>query len=217
MTDTTPATTARERQRIGKALERAFAADPIDRMLPDYRALTADDVLRFDVHWLGQGSQPGRIGPLFDTDRMNVRPLRILRGFLQRLDAGYGRPQRVNASQETASHVKRPGHGFVTVVTAGGGILDGTGTMGGFAWNDALRRKDGTLKATVQDRICAAWGLTSNGPAFWNGPSGPFAWTRPDGRFVLANTDGWGCPVLLDAVWHSNEEASDHTEEGKNQ
>ena len=144
---------------------------------------------------------------------MNVRPLRVLRGFLQRLDAGYGTPQRVESGRETASHVKRAGHGFVTTVTAGGGIFDGTGRMGGFGWKDSLRRSDGTLRTAVQYRICTAWGLTSNGGAFWKGPSGPTTWTRPDGRFVFADNDGWGCPVLLDAVWRSDENGSGKTGE----
>ena len=89
MTDTTPTPTPRERERIERALPKAFAADPMDRMLQDYRPMTAADVLRFDVHWLGPVGRPGRIEPLYATDRMKVKPLRILRGFLHRLDAGF--------------------------------------------------------------------------------------------------------------------------------
>ena len=210
--DTRPAT-ARERKLIENALERAFASDPIDRMLPDYRPLTTDDVLRFDVHWLGRVDEPGWIEPLWATNRLKIKPLRILRGFLQRLDAGYSAPQRINAGEQPAIHVKRRGHGFMTNICDHGGILDGTPRMGGFAWNSALRRKhDNALKSPVLDCIWATWGVTSNGRAFWKGPSGPFAWTRPDGRFVLADMDGWGCPVLLDAIWRNEENTSDQNE-----
>ena len=202
MIDTTPTRTPRERERIERALEKAFATDPMDRMLQDYRPMTATDVLRFDVHWLGPVGRPGRIEPLHATDRMRVKPLRILRGFLHRLEAGFNTPSRVKAGEGTASHVTRPGHGFVTVITSGGGIVEGTGRMGGFAWNQALKRvRDGTLRSAAQDRICDAWGFSSRPAPFWGGPSGPFAWVRPDNRFVLADRDGWGCPVLLDAVW----------------
>ena len=147
MTDTTPTPTARERERIDRALQKAFAADPMDRMLQDYRPMTAADILRFDVHWLGPMDRPGRIEPRYATDRMKVKPLRILRGFLHRLDAGFNTPERVRAGGEMAGHVTRPGHGFVTQITSGGGIVDGTGRMGGLAWNQALRRlRDGTLR-----------------------------------------------------------------------
>ena len=76
MTDTTPTPTPRERERIERALQKAFAADPMDRMLQVYRPTTAADVLRFDVHWLGPVNRPGRIEPLHATDRMKVKPLR---------------------------------------------------------------------------------------------------------------------------------------------
>ena len=209
MTDTTPTPTLRERERIGRALQKAFAADPIDRMLHDYRPMTAADVLRFDVHWLGPVGRPGRIEPLHATDRMRVKPLRILRGFLHRLEAGYNTPCRVKAGEGTACHVTRPGHGFVTEITSGDGIVDGTGRMGDLAWNQALRRvRDGTLRSAAQDRICNAWGFSLRTVPFWRGPSGPFAWVRPDSRFVLADLDGWGCPVLLDAVWRPEDETA---------
>ena len=204
MTDTTPTPTPREHEQIKRALQKAFAADPMDRMLQDYRPLTAADILRFDVHWLGPRDRPGRIEPLHATDRMNVKPLRILRGFLHRLEAGFNVPHRVEAGEDTASHVTRPGHGFVTEINSGSGIVDGTGRMGGFAWNQTLKRvRDGTLKSAAADRICDAWGFSPRTVPFWKGPSGPFAWVRPDNRFVLADFDGWGCPVLLDAVWRS--------------
>ena len=168
--------------------------------------MTAADVLRFDVHWLAV-NRPGRIEPLHITDRMKVKPLRILRGFLHRLEAGFNTPGHVTAGEGTARHVTRPGHGFVTEITSGDGIVDGTGRMGGFAWNQALRRvRDETLKAPAQDRICDARGFSSQTVPFWSGPSGPFAWVRPDNRFVLADLDGWGCPVLLDAVWRPENE-----------
>ncbi len=209
MTDTTPTPTPRERERIEKALQKAFAADPMDRMLQDYRPMTVADVLRFDVHWLGPVGRPGRIEPLHATDRMRVKPLRILRGFLHRLEAGFNTPRRVKAGEGTASHVTRPGHGFVTEITSGGGIVDGTGRMGDFAWNQAVRRvRDGTLKSAAQDRICDAWGFSPWTVPFWSGPSGPFAWVRPDSRFVLADLDGRGCRVLLDAVWRPENETS---------
>ena len=219
MTDTTPTPTPRERERIGRALQKAFAADPMDRMLQDYRPMTAADVLRFDVHWLGPEGRPGRVEPLHATDRMQVKPLRILRGFLHRLKAGFNRPRRAKAGEEMARHVTRPGHGFVTEITSGDGIVDGTGRMGDFAWNQALRRvRDGTLRGVAQDRICKAWGFSW--PAmvpFWRGPSGPFAWLRPDSRFVLADDDGWGCPVLLNAVWRpENETAQGEPSEEEN-
>ena len=202
MTDTTPAAISRDRHRIDRALRKAFAADPLDRMLADYRVLTASDVLRFDVHWLGRRGSPGRIEPLHATDRLQLRPLRILRGFLYRLQAGFNIPCRVEAGEGTARWVKRPGHGFVVDITSGGGVVDGTGRLGGFAWHQSLRRlRDGTLTCAAQDRICCAWGLTSASLPFWRGPSGPFAWLTPDNRFVLADLAGWGCPVLLDAVW----------------
>ena len=218
MTHTTaPTPTAKEREKIEHALNRAFASDPIDRMLPGYRPLTTEDVLRFDVHWLGRIGAPGSIEPLWRTNRMNIKPLRILRGFLQRLEAGYATPHRVNAGEQTASQVKRAGHGFVTNICAYGEILNGTGRLGDFAWSNAvLRKHDKGLRAPAQDRIRATWGLTSNGGPFWNGPSGPFAWTRPDGRFVLADNDGWGCPLLLDAVWRSKDNRSDGAD-GTNQ
>ena len=208
MTDTT--LTPRERERIERALQKAFAADPMDGMLQDYRPMTAADVLRFDVHWLGPVGRPGRIEPLHATDRMRAaKPLRILRGFLHRLEAGFNTPSRVKTGEGTGSHVTRPGHGFVTEITSGGGIVDGTGRMGGFAWNQALRRmRDGTLRSAAQDRICDAWGFSSRTAPFWRGPSGPFAWVRPDNRFVLADLDGWGCPVLLDAVWRPENETA---------
>ena len=207
MTDTTPTPTPRERERIGEALQKAFAADPMDRMLQDYRPMTMADVLRFDVHWLGSTDRPGWIEPLHATDRMRVKPLRILRGFLHRLEAGFNAPRRVKAGEGTASSVTRPGYGFVTQITSGGGIVDGTGRMGDLAWNPAVRRvRDGTLRSAAQDRICNAWGFSSRTLPFWSGPSGPFAWVRPDSRFVLADLDGWGCPVLLDAVWRPEKE-----------
>ena len=209
MTDTTPTPTPRERERIEKALQKAFAADPIDGMLQDYRPMTVADVLRFDVHWLGPVGRPGRIEPLHATDRMRVKPLRVLRGFLHRFEAGFNTPRRVKAGGGTASQVARPGHGFVTEITSGGGIVDGTGRMGDFAWNKAVRRvRDGTLKSAAQDRICDAWGFSRRTLPFWSGPSGPFAWVRPDSRFVLAELDGRGCPVLLDAVWRLENETS---------
>ena len=188
--------------RRGQALEKAFRADPIDTMLEDYRPLTTSDVLRFDVHWLGRGGEAGHIEPLQPTNRMRTRPLRILRGFLHRLDAGFNTPEGVEAGQETASHVARPGHGLVTVVTSGGGIVDGTGRVGGFAWKNALRRQDGSLRLSAKNRIYRCWGLTSESTPFWDGPSGPFAWLTPNDRFVLADLDGWGCRVLVDAMWH---------------
>ena len=200
MTDTTP--TPKERERIERALQKAFAADPMDQILQDYRPMTAADVLRFDVHWLGSVDQPGRIEPLYATDRMKVKPLRILRGFLHRLEASVNTPGRVNAGEGTASHVTPPGYGFVTQITSGGGIVDGTGRMGGFAWNEALRRvRDGGLTKAAQRRICDVWGFSLRIAPFSIGRSGPHAWVRPDSRFVLADLDGWGCPVLLDAVW----------------
>ena len=111
-------------------------------------------------------------------------------------------PCRVEAGEGTARWVKRPGHGFVVDITSGGGVVDGTGRLGGFAWHQSLRRlRDGTLTCAAQDRICCEWGPTSASLPFWRGPSGPFAWLTPDNRFVLADLDGWGCPVLLDAVW----------------
>ena len=204
MTDTTPTPTPtpREHERIERALQKAFAADPMDKMLQDYRPMTAADVLRFDVHWLGPMNRPGRIEPLSATDRMKVKPLRILRGFLHRLKAGFNTPERVKAGEEAAGHVTRRGHGFVTQITSGGGIVDGTGRMGDLAWNQALRRvRDGTLRIPVQRRISDAWGFSLRTLPFWKGPSGPYAWLTPDNRFVLADLDGWGCPVLLDAVW----------------
>ena len=207
MMGTTPTPTPRERERIEKALQKAFAADPIDRMLQDYRPMTVADVLRFDVHWMGPVGRPGRIEPLHTTDRMEVKPLRILRGFLHRLEAGFNTPRRVKAGEATAIRVTRPGHGFVAVVTSGDGIVDGTGRMGDFAWNQALRRvRNGTLKIAAQKRICNVWGFSSRTVPFWQGSSGPFAWVRPDRRFVLADCDGWGCPVLLDAVWRPEDE-----------
>ena len=209
MSDTTPTPTPSERERIEKDLQKAFAADPMDRMLQDYRPMTLADVLRFDVHWLGPVGRPGRIEPLHATDRMGVKPLRILRGFLHRLDAGFNTPCRVRAGEGTASHVTRPGHGFVTEITSGGGMVDGTGRMGDLAWNQAVRRvRDGTLRSAVQDRICKAWGFSMGNVPFWRGSSGPFAWVRPDSRFVLADLDGWGCPVLLDAVWRPENETA---------
>ena len=209
MTGTTPTPTPRERELIETALQKAFAADPMDGMLEGYRPMTATDVLRFDVHWLGPAGRPGRIEPLHATDRTKVTPLRILRGFLHRLEAGFTVPRRVMAGQEPASHVTRPGHGFVTEITSSDGIVDGTGRIGGFAWNQVLRRvRDGTLKSAAQDRICDAWGFSARTVPFWKGPSGPFAWVRTDGRFVLADLDGWGCPVLLDAVWRAENETA---------
>lgn len=205
--DTTPTPTPRERERIEAALRKAFAADPMDGMLQDYRPMRVADVLRFDVHWLDLVGRPGRIEPLYATDRMKVKPLRILRGFLHRLEAGFNAPRRVRAGEGTASRVTRPGHGFVTEITSGDGIVDGTGRMGDFAWKPALRRvQNGTLKIAAQKRISNAWGFSSRTVPFWKGSSGPFAWVRPDSRFVLADLDGWGCPVLLDAVWRPENE-----------
>ena len=206
MTDTTP--TPRERERIENALQKAFAADPMDRMLQDYRPMTVADVLRFDVHWLGPVGRPGRIEPLHATDRIRVKPLRILRGFLHRLEAGFNTPRRVKAGEGTASRVTRPGHGFVTEITSGHGIVHGTGRMGDFAWNQAVRRRDGTLRIAAQGRISNAWGFSMGNVSFWSGSSGPFAWVRQDSRFVLADLDGWGCPVLLDAVWRPEDETA---------
>ena len=77
MTDTTPTPTPGECERIEKALRKAFAADPIDRMRQDYRPMTVAHVLRFDVHWVGSEGRPGRIEPLHATDCMEVKPLRI--------------------------------------------------------------------------------------------------------------------------------------------
>ena len=73
MMGTTPTPTPRARERIEKALQKAFAADPIDRMLQDYRPMTVADVLRFDVHWMGPVGRPGRIEPL------KTRPMEVKR------------------------------------------------------------------------------------------------------------------------------------------
>ena len=209
MRDTTPTPTPNERERIDRALEKAFAADPMDGMLEDYRRMTVADVLRFDVHWRGPVGRPGRIEALYATDRMRIKPLKILRGFLHRLEAGFGTPRRVKAGDERASRVTRPGHGFVTLITSMDGIVDGTGRMGGFAWKQPLRRvRDGNLKIAAQHRICAAWGFSLRNKPFWTGPSGPYAWVRRDSRFVLADLDGWGCPVLMDAVWRPESETA---------
>ncbi len=88
MTDTAPTPTSWERERI----QRACAADPMDQMFQDYRPMTAGDVLRFDAHWLGLLDRPGRI------DRMRIKPLRILRDFLHRLEAGLNTPCRPPAA-----------------------------------------------------------------------------------------------------------------------
>ena len=110
MTDTTPTPTPRERERIGRALQKAFAADPMDRMLQDYRPMTAADVLRFDVHWLGPEGRPGWIEPLHATDRMQVKPLSP--------EAGARRdPQRRGAG----SHLQ--GMGFL--MAGNGAVLEG--------------------------------------------------------------------------------------------
>ena len=183
------------------------AADPTDPILEQYRALTADDALRFDVHWLGPSGCPGRIEPLYETDRLWTRPLRMLRGFLHRLDAGFNAPTRAEAGQGTVRHVKRPGYGLLTVITSVAGSSGRTGWLNELPWIPSVRRaRDGWVRRAPLDRICAAWGLASNGSPFWKGSSGPHAWLRPDGRFILADTDGWGSPVLLDAIWRQHEQ-----------
>ena len=180
MTDTTP--TPREGERIKRALQRAFAADPMDRMLP---GLPADDgggrpAVRRPL--AGPGRPPGRIEPLHATDRMKVKPLRILRGFLHRLDAGFNTFRRVNAGEGTASHVKRPGHGFVTEITSGDGILDGTGRMGGFAWNQALTCIVREGRESVTDGAC----LTASGASRTRRRTRQEAWSGPSRRRAVA-------------------------------
>ena len=122
-------------------LKRAFKADPMDRMLQDYRPMTTADVLRFDVHQMGDPGKPGEIRPLYMTDwRMTPRPLRILRGFLHRLDSGFHAPVRVIGGDQPAPDVTRPGHGLVTLTTTPEGVIDASGEIGNFAWNQELRR-----------------------------------------------------------------------------
>ena len=214
MTDATPNPGPGDRALIENGLKRAFQADPMDRMLQDYRPMTVADVLRFDVHQTGESGQRGEITPLYRTDsRMTPRPLRILRGFLHRLDGGFHAPVRVTGGEQPAPNVRRPGHGLVTLVTSPQGVIDASGEIGDFAWNEGLRRKRGTgFTRSSLDRIYHGWGWATLSNALLSRPSGPYAWLRPDGRFVLADTDGGGCPVLLDAVWRPASEPSGDTE-----
>ena len=145
MTDTTPNPGPGDRALIERRLKSTFQTDPMDRLLQDYRPMTRADVLRFDVHQTGEPGQPGKITPLYRTDwRMTPRPLRILRGFLHRLDSGFHAPVRVTGGEQPAPNVTRPGHGLVTLVTSPQGVIDASGEIGNFAWNEGLRRKRGT-------------------------------------------------------------------------
>ena len=100
-------------------------------------------------------------------------------------------------------------------MTSPQGVIDASGEIGNFAWNEGLRRKRGTgFKNSSRDRIYHGWGWTTLSNALLSRPSGPYAWLRPDGRFVLADTDGGGCPVLLDAVWRPASETGAGAEPG---
>ena len=214
MTDATPNPGPGDRALIEKGLKSTFQTDPMDRMLHEYRPMTVADVLRFDVHQMGEPGQTGEITPLYRTDwLMTPRPLQILRGFLHRLDSGFHAPVRVTSGDQPAPHVTRPGHGLVTLVTSPQGVIDASGEIGNFNWNGALRRKRGTgFTNKSRDRIYHGWGWATLSNALLRGPSGPYAWLRPDGRFVLADTDGQGCPVLLDAVWRPESETGSGAE-----
>ena len=160
----TPVPTTAQLKVIETRIRRATRNDPIDKLLDEYRRLTVDDVLRFDVHWYrgwfeGRGNhQRGRIEPLFKTNRMNINPLRVLRGFLYRLDRGIAKPQ---TDDRVWQYVKRPGQGVVYNLHESDGLVDGTGCFGDLPWKLHARRMRGEgLKCAAQDQICSTWGWT---------------------------------------------------------
>ena len=201
--------TTAQLEKIEARIRRATQNDPMDQLLDEYRRLTVEDILRIDVHWYrgwyeGRTNQrPGRIEPLFQTNRMKVSPLRMLRGFLYRLDRGIAKPQ---TDQQVWRHVKRPGHGVVYNLNETDGLVDGTGCFGDLPWKlQARRMHRGGLKCAVQDQICRTWGWSMGNCSFWDGPSGPYLWERPDGRFIAADHDAGGDPTLIDLVWRPND------------
>ena len=209
--NTTPTPTAPQLEKINARVERAGRNDPIDALLDDYRPLSAEDILRFDVHWYKGWSQgtnsalKGHVEPLFQTNRMGIKPLRALRGFLYRLDRGIAKPQ---TNTSIWKHVERPGHGVVYNLHDSDGLVNGSGYFGDLPWKPhAFRRSGKGMRCAVQDTICSTWGWSTN-TGFWDGPSGPYLWERPDGRFITADHDAWGDPALITTVPHFQRHSS---------
>ena len=212
-TDSTPRPTRKEREQLRKQVEKAMANDPVDRLLHDYRALTPDDVLRFDVHWYkgwrasDPGSLRGFVEPLFRTDRTRIRPLRMLRGFLYRLERGIAFPDE-KRDPEHYVYVSRPGRGVVYNLSTPSTVGDPK-SVDNLPWRpETLRKRDPTPTTVSYDRLYWTWGW-SGCNEFWEGPSGPYLWQRPDGRFITADQDAWGDPALIDLVWRPEEPPPD--------
>ncbi len=205
--NTTPTPTAAQRRKIKAEIERAVQNDPIDALLDDYRPLSVEDILRFDVHWYrgwskgSNAAQKGDVEPLFQTNRMRIRPLRVLRGFLYRLDKGIAKPETDAAVWKD---VDRPGHGVVYNLHSSNGLVNGSGYFGDLPWKaHAFRKRGKGMTCAVQHKISSTWGWSTNNNSFWDGPSGPYLWERPDGRFIAADRDAWGDPALIDLVWRT--------------
>ena len=209
----TPTPTTAQLRAIKARIERAVQNDPVDALLADYRALTIEDVLRVDVHWYtgwSNTTKPARSGyvePLFRTNRMRIKPLRVLRGFLYRLEQGVAEPE---TNARIWQHVSRPGHGVVYNLHSSNGRATGSGYFGGLGWKpQALRKRDKGMSCAAQDTVCRIWGWDGGNTGFWDGPSGPYLWERADGRFVTADHDAWGDPTLIDLVWRTSDQRTE--------
>lgn len=193
-----PAPPRSTEEKIERAIALAAAGDPVEAMLGGpLRPLTPEDVLGFSVHWLGPVGQAGRIAPLHETDRLRPKPLRAIRGFLHRLDAGLIHFKEVEAGGEEANRMRGPGRASMTEINSFSAGL-GRIPFEKLPWKSRHLRRDGFLKAASADTVIRWW-LDSK--PFWRGPSGPHCWKRADGTgLVLTNCDGWGCPVFEEAV-----------------
>lgn len=191
-------------RKISMAIRRSMERDSVEKMLSDYRPLTVDDVLEWDVHWLGPVGRSGRIQPLHETNRLQVRSLQVLRGFLYRVSIGRMPSVTVTAGEEDAQRVRTKGTleycGEITSFSNPpelGVIYKMIGPEHGYRWRRDLFRRDGTLSVGAVRRVSSLWSPMTT---FWRGSSGPHVWRQKNGRYLLADTDGWGCPVFETAV-----------------
>ena len=202
--NTAPAPTAKEREKLQARVNHAMENDPIDGLLEGYRPLSVDDVLRFDVHWYHGWADflphKGEVVPLFRTNRVRKTPLRVLRGFLYRLERGMAKPE---TDPNNWLHVKRPGHAVVYNVHRWNGLVGEPDCIGNLPWKPHALRKSGGMTAGSLDTVYKTWGGAGNNTGFYDGPSGPYLWERPDGRFITADNDAWGDPALIDLVWRT--------------
>ena len=141
-------------------------------------------------------ARKGYVEPLFRTNRMRVRPLRVLRGVP--VPAGRRGIAKPETDPVVWQHVDRPGHGSSTTWTTRTESGTGRATSAISPWKPhAFRKRGEGMTCAVQSKICSTWGWSTNNTGFWDGPSGPYLWERSDGRFIAADHDAWGDPALI--------------------